>query len=160
MHSFFFSGTTQTLGESSESLGSSLCVLPPFNLHLALSMLVFPNLPHTQIHTQLPENDSIACPFDNSSVSFFFFSCVFLNRINPCICWNYFQSHLSSNPTVEFSRHTCLLKIQVRLVKITTLVGLLCLAFECSLLMPWSNCEHELVLVISSMVMKVRLIEK
>jgi len=156
MHSFFFSGTTQTLGERSESLGSSLCVLPPFSLHPALSMLVFPNLPHTQTHTPLQRATPLPAPL-TILVFLFFFSCVFLNRINPCICWNYFQSHLSSNPTVESSRHTCLLNIQMRLVKITTLAGLLCLAFKFSLLMPWSSCEHELVLVISSMVTKVSL---
>lgn len=121
---------------------------------------MFPNLSHTQIYTQLPENNSIACHFENASFSLFFCSCVFLSRLNPCICRNYFQSHLSPHPTVQFSRHTCLLNIQMGLVKIITLANLFCLAFKVSLLMPWSNCEHELALLISSMVAKVRLLAK
>lgn len=157
MHSLSFSGTTQTLGERSESLGSSLRILPPFNLHLALCVRVPKSPSHTNI--PLPENNFIACHTENSSISFFLCSCVFLYRINPCICCNCFQSHLSPNPTVQSSRHTCLLNSQTRLMKIVTLVSLFSLAFKVSLMTPWSNCERELALLISRVVAKVRLLE-
>lgn len=159
MRSFSFSGT-QTLGERSESVGSSLCFLPPFNLHHSFSRVVLPNLPHTQTHTLTPKNDSVACHLENSSVCLFFFSDVFLSRTNPCVNLNYFQFHFSPNPTVQLSRHTCFLNVQMGVVRIITLSTPCCLAFKVSLLTPWSNCEHGLTLPIFSTVTKVRQLEK
>lgn len=112
MHSFSFPGTAQTLGERSESVGSSLCFLPPFNLHHSFSMVVLPDLSHRQTHAPTPKMNPIACHFESSSISLFLLSSLFPSGINPCVRWNYFRFHFSpkchaiANPACMFSEYS------------------------------------------------------